>query len=69
MSLLSKSLKTEKKHKVLIVDDHPIVRRGLAELIAMEPDMEVCGEAADMSEALKRIETNCPDAGHYRYLA
>lgn len=61
MSLLSKSLKTEKKHKVLIVDDHPIVRRGLAELIAMEPDMEVCGEAADMSEALKCIETNCPD--------
>jgi len=51
----------QKKRKVLIVDDHPIVRRGLAELIAMEHDLEACGEAADMAEAIKQIETNCPD--------
>jgi DNA-binding NarL/FixJ family response regulator len=61
MSFTSKSPIVQKKHKVLIVDDHPIVRRGLAEMIAMEPDLEVCGEAADMAEAIKRIETNCPD--------
>jgi DNA-binding NarL/FixJ family response regulator len=61
MSFTSKSPGTQKKHKVLIVDDHPIVRRGLAELIALEPDLEVCGEAADMAEAVKQIETDCPD--------
>jgi DNA-binding NarL/FixJ family response regulator len=61
MSFTSKLPNVQKKNKVLVVDDHPIVRRGLAELIAMEPDMEVCGEAADMAEAIKQIETNCPD--------
>ena len=33
--------------KVLIVDDHPAVREGLAVRIASQPDLEVCGEAAD----------------------
>ena len=61
MSVTSKLSETQKRHKVLIVDDHPIVRRGLAELIAMEPDMEVCGEAADMAEAIKQIDAGCPD--------
>jgi DNA-binding NarL/FixJ family response regulator len=62
VNLTSKSPIAPKKHKVLIVDDHPIVRRGLAELIALEPDLEVCGQAADVSEAIKLIETNQPDA-------
>jgi DNA-binding NarL/FixJ family response regulator len=61
MNFTSKSPNVQKKNKVLVVDDHPIVRRGLAELIAMEPDMEVCGEAADMAEAIKLIESNCPE--------
>jgi DNA-binding NarL/FixJ family response regulator len=61
MNFTSKSPNVQKKNKVLVVDDHPIVRRGLAELIAMEPDMEFCGEAADMAEAIKLIEANCPD--------
>jgi DNA-binding NarL/FixJ family response regulator len=47
--------------KVLIVDDHPIVRRGLKVLIADEHDMEVCGEAGDMDSALKVAETTRPD--------
>ena len=47
--------------KVLIVDDHPLVRTGLAQLIGDSPDLEVCGEAGDMSEALKRIEAVKPD--------
>jgi DNA-binding NarL/FixJ family response regulator len=50
-----------RKFKVLIVDDHPIVRRGLAELISAEPDMEVNGQAADSAEALKCVERDCPD--------
>jgi DNA-binding NarL/FixJ family response regulator len=47
--------------RILIVDDHPVVRRGLAELIADEPDMEVFGEAATGAEALKCLDDLQPD--------
>ncbi len=47
--------------RVLIVDDHPIVRRGLAELIDQEPDLEVCGEASDAPEALQQVRATHPD--------
>ena len=40
------------KRKVLVVDDHPIVRQGLAEMINREPDLSVCGDAADMQKAV-----------------
>jgi DNA-binding NarL/FixJ family response regulator len=45
---------------ILIVDDHPVSRDGLATRIAMESDLEVCGEAADVVDALKVIETCRP---------
>jgi DNA-binding NarL/FixJ family response regulator len=47
--------------RILIVDDHPLVRTGFAQLIGDCPDLEVCGEAGDMAEALKLIETSSPD--------
>lgn len=47
--------------KILIVDDHPLVRTGFAQLIGDCPDLEVCGEAGDMAEALRQIETTDPD--------
>jgi len=47
--------------QVLIVDDHPAVREGLAVRIANEPDMQVCGEAADVTEALELVEALSPD--------
>ncbi len=47
--------------KILIVDDHPLVRAGFAQLIGDCPDLEVCGEAADMAEALKQIDATGPD--------
>jgi DNA-binding NarL/FixJ family response regulator len=47
--------------RILIVDDHPLVRTGFAQLIGDCPDLEVCGEAADMAEALKQIEITRPD--------
>ncbi len=47
--------------KVLIVDDHPSVREALAMRIARQPDMEVCGEAADLSEALRLVADTQPD--------
>src|SRR5262245_19053080 len=48
--------------RVLIVDDHPSVREGLSLCIARQPDMEVCGEAADVAEALRLVVTAKPDA-------
>jgi DNA-binding NarL/FixJ family response regulator len=62
MSSHSSPLNASKRHKVLIVDDHPIFRRGLAELISLEPDLEVCGEAADIAEALLLVDSARPDA-------
>jgi DNA-binding NarL/FixJ family response regulator len=50
-----------KKYKVLIVDDHPIVRWGLSELVAAEPDLEVCGEAESLPEALRQVDATEPD--------
>lgn len=47
--------------KVLIVDDHPAVREGLAVRIAAQPDLEVCGEAADIPEAMELARANVPD--------
>jgi DNA-binding NarL/FixJ family response regulator len=47
--------------KILIVDDHPLVRAGLAQLIGDCPDLEVCAEAADMAEALRQIDSTNPD--------
>jgi len=52
---------TENKKKILIVEDHPIFRWGLSELINQEPDMVVCGEATDVSGAWKAIEGLNPD--------
>jgi DNA-binding NarL/FixJ family response regulator len=44
------------KVKILIVDDHSIVRKGLMQLIHQEPDLNVCGEAESVMEALAAIK-------------
>lgn len=49
------------KHRIYVVDDHPIMRRGYASLINREPDMEVYGEAGSAEEALKDIQEKNPD--------
>lgn len=49
------------KIKVLLVDDHPLVREGLANLIHQQPDLEVCGEAASEPQALELIGRVQPD--------
>lgn len=47
--------------KVLIVDDHPMMRDGLTALIAAQPDLVVCAQAADAREAMQAVETHRPD--------
>lgn len=49
------------KRRVFIVDDHPIVRNGLAQLINQEEDLEVCGEAGDAAGATEGILRHAPD--------
>ncbi|MGH8913110.1 MAG: response regulator [Acidimicrobiia bacterium] len=47
--------------RVMIVDDHPVVRRGLRAFLETQPGMEVVGEAADGQEALRVVATGNPD--------
>jgi NarL family two-component system response regulator LiaR len=47
--------------RILIADDHPIVRKGLHALIDTEPGMEVVGEAADGVEAVQKARSLSPD--------
>jgi DNA-binding NarL/FixJ family response regulator len=47
--------------RVFIVDDHPIVRQGLAQMINQEVDLTVCGEAEDVQNALEAIAELHPD--------
>jgi DNA-binding NarL/FixJ family response regulator len=46
--------------RVLIVDDHPFMRRGLAQTINDQAGLEVCGEAGSVAEALQLMETCNP---------
>jgi len=48
-------------YRVLIVDDHPIVREGIAAVINRERDMEVCGQAGGLAEAMRLHREEKPD--------
>ncbi len=52
---------SETKSRVFIVDDHPLVRQGLSNLINQEDDLAVCGEAEDAAQALAGIGVKKPD--------
>ncbi|MGA2280475.1 MAG: response regulator transcription factor [Verrucomicrobiota bacterium] len=47
--------------KVLLVDDHPLVREGLVNLISQQAGLQICGEAANEPQALELIRTVQPD--------
>ncbi len=53
--------KTEPKIKILLADDHPLMRRALRDLVEQEDDLQVVGEAGDGSEAVQLTETRKPD--------
>jgi DNA-binding NarL/FixJ family response regulator len=61
MSISSSDAAATKRRRVMIVDDHPIVRRGLADVIACQPDLEVCGEAAGVADAVDEVGRTRPD--------
>jgi DNA-binding NarL/FixJ family response regulator len=52
---------TALKRRVLIVDDHPLMRQGLAQLINQQPDLAICGEAEDAPQALRQTSELKPD--------
>jgi DNA-binding NarL/FixJ family response regulator len=47
--------------RILIVDDHPIMRRGLIQLLSLEPDLQIHGDVGTAAEALEVCLTNPPD--------
>ena len=48
--------------RIYIVDDHPLVRHGLSQIVANEADMEICGEAEDSPAAIRGVGEANPDA-------
>lgn len=52
---------SENKHRVFVVDDHPIVLSGLVWLLADQPDLEVVGQAVSAAGALEQVEALRPD--------
>jgi len=55
---------TKSKTRIFLVDDHPIVRRGLQLLISLESDMMVCGDADSAPVALEKILAQARSRGH-----
>jgi DNA-binding NarL/FixJ family response regulator len=49
------------KKRILLVDDHPLLREGIAQLVNEQPDLQVCGEAEDRAGALALLEGARPD--------
>lgn len=47
--------------RILIVDDHPMMRAGLAAQISDQPELEVCGQAEDVNDALAAVKSTSPD--------
>ena len=57
----AKTEKAKSKARILLVDDHAVVRFGMTQLISHQPDLEVCGEEEDAAQAMGAIATLKPD--------
>jgi DNA-binding NarL/FixJ family response regulator len=53
--------KNHAKRRILLVDDHPLLRQGIGQLINEQPDLMVCGEAEDRASALQAAESTRPE--------
>lgn len=60
-SNLRRKPKSARKKRILIVDDHPMMRQGLAQIVGNETDLTVCGEAETAREALEKANSLKPD--------
>jgi DNA-binding NarL/FixJ family response regulator len=58
---MSRKSSARGQKRILIVDDHPMMRQGLAQLIGVDPDLAVCGEAGDAGAALDAVGRLKPD--------
>jgi len=58
---MSKKSEVQNKKRILIVDDHPMMRQGLSQLIGAEFDLNVCGEVENAERALDTIGALKPD--------
>lgn len=56
-----KKVVAPKTHRILIVDDHPILREGLAQLIDQQRDLSICGQFEDAGKAFEAVGTLKPD--------
>lgn len=61
MSRKEQPVSRPKQKKILLVDDHPLMRRGQADLLSREPDFAVCGEAGTARDAMEAIAKLKPD--------
>ena len=61
MTKLPDAAASSTRWRILLVDDHPVVRMGLAMLIDAEPDLVVCGQAEDVDGALRAVAAQAPD--------
>jgi DNA-binding NarL/FixJ family response regulator len=53
--------KPQQKHRVFLVDDHPVLRQGLGRLIDDQPDLAMCGDAESPVEAMRLMPAAKPD--------
>ena len=58
---MSSSASHEKKARILVVDDHPLLREGVMQLINRQRDLCACGDASSLTEAQAALETHQPD--------
>ena len=58
---MSSNASAPRKHRIFLVDDHPLVREGLTNLINEQNDLIICGEAEDSAGAITGIEKTRPD--------